>query len=139
MHSARPRKMQSAKVRMDSSRFFRGTVLNALTTAPERTVPDKSCSQKKAGILRVVAFLLLVSAWGVPQAAWGESAYRTEPRVADSGFERSVDLKRFRSGNGEWDTQELVASGMTQLHRDHEQILRELAEIKAALERLEKK
>lgn len=60
---------------------------------------------------------------------------RGTPR--EETFERSVDLQRFRKGNFEWDTQELIASGMTALHREQLQILQELEEIKARLARLE--
>ena len=58
---------------------------------------------------------------------------------ADAAFEEAVDLKRFRKGNPDWDTQELVVSGMTALHQEHVQILKELAELKVSVERLEAK
>ncbi len=75
---------------------------------------------------------------GVAYAQY-ESAYQKEktPYEGEDSFARSVDLKRFRKGNIDWDTQELIASGLTALHQEHEKVLRELREVKAALRRLE--
>ncbi len=72
-----------------------------------------------------------------PPAPRQESS--SEKSSGEDSFERAVDLKRFRKGNINWDTQELVASGLTALHEEHTQILRELREIKAALKDLEEK
>ena len=57
----------------------------------------------------------------------------------EDSFGVAVDLNRFRRGNGEWDTQELVASGLTALHQENVQILREIQEIKSKIARLEAK
>jgi len=57
----------------------------------------------------------------------------------EDAFSAAVDPARFRKGNPEWDTQELVANGMKALHQEHLQILRELREVKARLSRLEGK
>jgi hypothetical protein len=64
-------------------------------------------------------------------------ASREEVSSGGDGFDEAVSLKRFRKGNEDWDTQELVASGMKALHQEHVRILKELAEIKAALRELE--
>ena len=74
--------------------------------------------------------LLLAAMWGI--------ALAQKSGEGDS-FYASVDLARFRRGNGEWDTQELIASGLTALHQEHVQILRELGEIKSRIARLEGK
>lgn len=66
------------------------------------------------------------------------AAPEEEPVSREDDFDRAVDLKRFRKGRPDWDTQELLASGLTALHREHGRILRELRELKAAVERLEK-
>lgn len=84
----------------------------------------------------------LGAAWGVAQAQYrpppASRAYESSGSE-EEGFERAVDLTRFRRGNMEWDTQELIASGFTALHREHVRILKELAELKSAVKRLEEK
>jgi len=93
-------------------------------------------SKLQRALVGGVALALLYSV--IPSAqCYARSSTRKETRSSGSSFERSVDLKRLRTGNGEWDTQELVASGLTALHRENEQILQELAEIKAAIQRIE--
>ncbi|MBI3615489.1 MAG: hypothetical protein HY211_03115 [Candidatus Omnitrophica bacterium] len=64
---------------------------------------------------------------------------REEVFSGSDDFREAVDLKRFRKGNAEWDTQELIASGLTALHQDQVRILKELQEIKAGLQQREKK
>ena len=54
----------------------------------------------------------------------------------DSKFEDAVDLARFRKGNPDWDSQRLVVSGLTALHQEHQQILKELEEMKSAMRKL---
>lgn len=54
----------------------------------------------------------------------------------DTAFEDAVDLDRFRKGNPEWDGQQLMVSGMTALHQEHQKILKELEEIKSAIRQL---
>lgn len=56
---------------------------------------------------------------------------------AGDAFSAAVDPVRFRKGNPEWDTQELVSNGMKALHEEHRQILRELRELKSRMARLE--
>lgn len=72
---------------------------------------------------------------------WASDGYRRDGRndpSADS-FDQAVALDRFRTGNAGWDTQELIRSGMSALHREHQQILRELAEIRSELKRLQER
>lgn len=64
--------------------------------------------------------------------------YRPPPKKesAPSGedsFGAAVDLGRFRKGNVDWNTQELIASGMTALHEEHQRILKELEELKTEI------
>ena len=75
---------------------------------------------------------------GVAQAQYRPPpASREESSYSSDSFGQAVDLKRFRKGNPGWDTQELVVSGLTALHQEHLQILKELKEIKAALQEQE--
>ena len=53
-----------------------------------------------------------------------------------SEFEDAVNVTRFRKGNPEWDSQELMVSGMKALHQEHQEILKELEEIKSAMQKL---
>ena len=53
-----------------------------------------------------------------------------------SNFDDAVDVTRFRKGNPEWDSQQLMVSGMTALHQEHQEILKEIQEIKAAVRQL---
>lgn len=97
--------------------------------------------------VRVLALGLLLTAAGSPGAAWSEEGGREGYGAGGGGaaagedaeFHRAVDLKRFRNKNFEWDTQELIASGFTALHKENQRILRELAEIKERIGRLEEK
>ena len=52
-------------------------------------------------------------------------------------FSDAVDLSRFRKGNTEWDTQELIASGLTALHEENVRVLKKLDQIESRLDRLE--
>lgn len=67
------------------------------------------------------------------------SAARAEEAEPTGSFADSVDLSRFRKGNSGWDTQELIASGLTALHEENIRILNKLDQIQSRLERLEKK
>ena len=78
----------------------------------------------------MVWVLAFVMVWGMALAV---------KAAQEDSFSAAVDLNRFRRGNGEWDTQELVASGMTALHQENLQILRELQEIKSKIARSEAK
>ena len=53
-----------------------------------------------------------------------------------SNFDDAVDVTRFRKGNPEWDSQQLMVSGMTALHQEQQEILKELQEIKSAVRQL---
>ena len=78
----------------------------------------------------MVLVLTFVMVWGIALAV---------KAAQEDSFGSAVDLNRFRKGNGEWDTQELVASGLTALHQENLQILRELQDIKSRIARLEAK
>lgn len=79
---------------------------------------------------------LLFVAWTEARAQYRPPP-RQEPQEEAAPFEESVDLERFRKGHVGWDTQELLASGLTALHREHEEILKELRELRAAISRLQ--
>ena len=53
-----------------------------------------------------------------------------------SEFEDAVDVTQFRKGNPEWDSQQLMVSGMKALHQEHQEILKELEEIKSVMREL---
>ena len=90
-----------------------------------------------------LGLLALATMGGTARAEYS----RPDPPAAPDGgaeegedqFNRAVDLRRFRKGNYAWDTQELIASGFTALHRENREILRELEEIKSRITRLEGK
>ncbi len=87
----------------------------------------------------VLAFsLALIAAWGIALAQYRHEAEKPRETTGDGSFEGAVDLDRFRQGNLEWDTQELIASGFRALHRDNQQVLKELAELKATVKRIDK-
>ena len=74
-------------------------------------------------------------------AGWAQ--YQAVPRGEEEAPERdtfsdAVDLKHYRKGNLEWYTQELIASGLTALHKEHIEILDALGRMQARLERMEK-
>lgn len=93
----------------------------------------------------VLGLLALAATGGLARAEYSSS--RVGPAARDGGadegeegdFNRVVDLQRFRKGNPEWDTQELIVSGLTALHKENQKILQELAEIKERIRRLEGK
>lgn len=67
--------------------------------------------------------------------------YRPPPRQEETSkeedsFQDAVDLRRFRRGNVDWDTQELIASGLTALHKEHQEILKELRELRYEIQKL---
>ncbi|MBI3312508.1 MAG: hypothetical protein HYZ88_03170 [Candidatus Omnitrophica bacterium] len=83
--------------------------------------------------------LCLAVGLAVSSAAFAQ--YRPPPRRETAppekdSFSDSVDLERFRKGNIDWDTQELIASGMTALHEEHQRILQELEELQTEIRNL---
>ena len=90
-------------------------------------------------ILWVTTAIFLTLPLAVARAEYSRPSASGKDAVSfeNGSFEEAVNLKRFRKGNIDWDTQELIVSGLTALHREHVQVLRELAELKAAVERLE--
>lgn len=86
-------------------------------------------------------FIVLLSlglGLGQAQAEYGRPAHRKGSATSpEDSFERRVDLGRVRKGNFEWDTQRLISDGLLALHREHLQILKEMADIKDRLEELQ--
>ena len=85
------------------------------------------------------AFCAAIAMAGVAAAEYDYASSSSEKVRAASptdSFERAVDLSRFRKGNYEWDTQEYLRSGFTALHGEHLQLLKELAALRAEVERL---
>lgn len=72
----------------------------------------------------------------LPADPRGESE---KPAEESSAFDRAVDLNRFRRGNPEWDTQELIASGLKALHQEHQVLLRQIKALSARIDNLEGK
>lgn len=83
--------------------------------------------------------VILTFGWDLAHAQTRPSSSKKGDSSSQEDFDRAVDLVRFRQGNVEWDTQELIASGLTALHREHVEIREELAKLKAAVERLRAK
>lgn len=67
---------------------------------------------------------------GFAQAQYRPPAAKKTTSQQESSAE-VVDPARFRKGNFEWDTQEMIAAGFNALHRENVQILKELRELKA--------
>ncbi len=82
--------------------------------------------------------MALALLWGEAQAQYRPPPRQEEPESADE-FGDAVSLKQFRRGNIGWDTQELIASGLTALHKEHLEILKELRELRGKLEELQQK
>ena len=79
---------------------------------------------------RLLLFVLLfgpalVLSSGMARAEVG--AGREEADSSRDSFSRAVDPKRFRTGNIEWDNQELIVSGLTALHKEHLKLMSEVA------------
>ncbi|MBI3332565.1 MAG: hypothetical protein HYZ93_00540 [Candidatus Omnitrophica bacterium] len=82
----------------------------------------------------------LVAGWGTAQAQYRPApASRGQEVSSEEGFDEAVDLKRFRRGNFEWDTQELIASGFRALHQENLRIQRDLAELKRSVQEIKAK
>ena len=75
---------------------------------------------------------------GTAQAEHNPSEKSAATKLSGDSFQRAVDPGRFRKGNPDWDTQELIASGLAALHEEHAQILKQIEELKTAVSRLEK-
>ena len=88
-------------------------------------------------IKALVVSLVSTFFWGLAQAQYDRGSPTKRPVSPMDRFEEAVSLERFRQGNPDWDTQELIASGLTALHEEHQQILIRVAELKAAVDRLE--
>ena len=78
----------------------------------------------------------LAALWGVARAEYKKPS--RAPAEPAGSFEEAMDLSRYRKGNIEWDTQELIASGMKALHEEQLRILDQLDRIEARLNKLEK-
>lgn len=78
----------------------------------------------------------LAALGGVARAEYRKPS--SEPAEPPATFEETVDLSRYRKGNLEWDTQELIASGMKALHEEQLRILKKLDRIESRLNELEK-
>lgn len=89
-------------------------------------------------ILWTTCLLAIALGGNLALAQYRPAPRKDAPAEADS-FEDAVDLGRFRKGNIGWDTQELIHSGLTALHAENQQILKELREIRERLSRLEGK
>ncbi len=92
---------------------------------------------------RLLGFLVFCAALAGGSAAV-MAEYRPPPKQKqgtgeESGwFSDAVDLSRHRTGNSDWDTQQLIADGLTALHEEQVKILSKLDQIEARLERMER-
>ena len=83
-----------------------------------------------------IACCAVTGLWDVARAEYKRSS--REPAEPAGSFEEAMDLSRYRKGNFEWDTQELIASGMKALHQEQVRILAKLDRIESRLDELEK-
>lgn len=90
--------------------------------------------------LRVVIGVAACALAALGGVAWAEykKPSSSGPAERPATFEEAVDLSRYRKGNLEWDTQELIASGMKALHEEQLRILEKLDRIESRLNKLEK-
>ena len=94
----------------------------------------------KRFLFGTMIFVLVFTVFGAGVfAQYRSRSASAEAGVGSDDFARAVDLERFRKGNEYWDVQELVASGLTALHRDHVRILEQLEGLKAKIKQLEKR
>ncbi len=92
---------------------------------------------RSKGILVFFLLAIVLSIGGIVQAQTYHARSmkkETVPEVDD--FEQSVDLARFRRGNFEWDTQELVASGFKAVHRDSVQMAKRIEKLENQISEL---
>ena len=83
-----------------------------------------------------MAVCALAALGGVARAEYKKPS--SGPAESPATFEEAMDLSRYRKGNLEWDTQELIASGMKALHEEQLRILEKLDRIESRLNELEK-
>ncbi len=81
----------------------------------------------------------LVITTGVASAEYRATTRKSGPPEQTDNFSQAVDLTRFRRGNIEWDTQELVSSGFLAVHKDHLQLLKEIQELQQQVKELKGK
>ena len=83
-----------------------------------------------------IACCAVAGLWGIARAEYKKPS--REPAEPAGSIEEALDLSRYRKGNFEWDTQELIASGMRALHQEHLRILEKLDRIESRLNELER-
>ncbi len=83
-----------------------------------------------------LAGILLSILCAAALAEYRPSARQGKTSQQSDSFRDAVDLERFRKGHEDWDTQALVASGLTALHEEHVQILRELEALRSEIKQL---
>ena len=82
-----------------------------------------------------IACCVVAGLWGIARAEGGASRKSAEPAET---FDETVDPSRFRKGNPDWDTQNLIANGMKALHEEQIRILDKLGRIESRLEKLDR-
>ena len=83
--------------------------------------------------------LCLVLGGSIAQAEYARSSSERSGYSDQEGSDRIIDLKRFRKGNYEWDTQEMISAGFNALHQENVKILNELGELKSQVAKLKEK
>ncbi len=94
----------------------------------------------RRGMVSVLIFgFTLMALIGVALAQYRSTARGKEEPEGES-FEESVDLERFRTGTDyEWNTQRLISSGLTALHKEHLKILKEMEDLRKEIAQLKGK
>lgn len=92
-------------------------------------------------LLRTLVFgTFCLGFWNIAQAQ-----YRPPPSPKEEVSAReeptgdALNLKHFRKGTYDWDTQEMIISGFNTLHRENARISKEIGELKAEIAKLKEK
>lgn len=92
--------------------------------------------KRKWSLVIGLASVLLVTVCAMARAQYRPASRHEPEKASEDSFREAVDLNRFRTGNENWDTQALVASGLTALHEENLRILRELEALKSEIKQL---
>ena len=87
---------------------------------------------KRIGVIGMAC--VLAALCGVARAEYKRPSREPAPPAT---FDEAVDPSRYRKGNSDWDTQELIASGLKALHEEQLRILEKLDRIESRLNELE--
>ena len=79
----------------------------------------------------------ILATLGGPARAEYKRPTASKPAEPAGSFDEAVDPARYRKGNSDWDTQELIAGGFRALHEEQLRILETLDRMESRLNELE--